>query len=70
MNKTIEIEVRNVYGVPMIYPVCATAKLFADLVGKKTFTKTDLNMIQMLGFDVKQAAQKPFVLNINEICAA
>jgi hypothetical protein len=31
------IEVKNVYGVPRVYPVCAKSHSFARIAGLKTF---------------------------------
>ena len=31
----IVIEIKNVYGVEMFYPICDKAKLFASIAGKK-----------------------------------
>lgn len=50
MNITVEI--KNVYGNNTIYPVCAKAKLFADIAGTKTLTFTAIHKIKALGFEV------------------
>jgi len=44
--------IRNVYGNELIYPVCETAKLFADLTGRKTLSPADIGVIEKLGFTV------------------
>jgi len=53
MNK-IQIEVRNVYGEPKVYPVCAKAKTFAAMLGTKTLTHGALCHIEALGFTIEQ----------------
>lgn len=50
--------IRNVYGNELIYPVCETAKLFADLTGRKTFSPSDIGTIEKLGFVVKVETPK------------
>lgn len=50
MNITVEI--KNVYGNTTIYPVCAKAKLFADIAGTKTLTFAAIHKIKFLGFEV------------------
>ncbi len=52
MNARIEIEVRNVYGVPTIYPVNDQAKLLAKLAGTKTLTNASLALVAQMGFSI------------------
>jgi hypothetical protein len=53
----IVVQIKQVYGNDTIYPECTRAKLFAELLGQKTLTRTDLNIIKQMGFKVtvKQA---------------
>lgn len=51
-SQTISVKTKNVYGNDLIYPVCDNARAFASLIGKKTFSKTELTIIILLGFDV------------------
>lgn len=48
----IKIYQKQAYGTTFIYPACAQAKLFAKLIGKKTFSLTDLGIIMQLGYIV------------------
>ena len=48
-NARLKVEVKNVYGNELIYPVCDTAKRFATLTGKKTFSPYTLKLITDLG---------------------
>lgn len=41
---------KTVYGKDLLYPGNQAAELFAALIGKKTFTGTDLTNIRALGF--------------------
>lgn len=43
---------KNVYGNDLIYPVNATAFIFANLIGKKTFTDNDLDLITSLNYKI------------------
>jgi len=52
-NQNITVEIKDVYGVAKVYPICETAKLFADIAGTKTLLPEDIKRIQMLGYEVK-----------------
>jgi len=47
---TITVEIKTVYGNEAIYPVCETAKTFAQLVGTKTLTRDAIAKIKRLGY--------------------
>lgn len=53
-ERTVEVEVRSVYGNEMIYPANFAAERFAAISGKKTLSRTDLMNIQALGFVVRE----------------
>jgi len=55
---TVEVEIRSVYGNQLIYPANEAAQIFAQIAGKKTLDKSDLNLIRALGFEVEQVFQK------------
>ena len=62
MNQTtykplVMVDVRNNYGAPAVYPVCQTAKTFANISGKKTLTKEVRELIKSLGYRIEQRAQ-------------
>ena len=57
MNTRVEVEVRNVYGVPTVYPVNEQAKLLAEMVGTKTLTHKTLAMAERMGFSVVTVAK-------------
>jgi hypothetical protein len=50
--QVVQIQVRNVYGIPKIYPVNKAALVFANIAGKKTLDQADLANIKALGFRV------------------
>lgn len=49
-DKTITVEIRDVYGKQTVYPICDTAKTFAALTGCKTITDQALMHINALGY--------------------
>jgi hypothetical protein len=52
MNTNINVEVRDVYGQTVFYPMCDKAKLFAQIAGTKTLTTDVLNKIRELGYSI------------------
>jgi hypothetical protein len=48
----ILIKAKSVYGKFFFYPACEKAKIFAELVNKKTLTYSDLDAIERLGYKV------------------
>lgn len=52
-SKSIEVNVREVYGSPVYYPNCAASQLFAQIAGTKTLTKKVLAHILALGYEVR-----------------
>jgi hypothetical protein len=53
-NEILEVEIRNVYGKGLLYPVNNVAKLFAKLLDVKTFSKQQIEDIKSLGYVVGQ----------------
>jgi len=51
--KTIIVEIKNVYGVERIYPVCENAKRFAMLTSTKTFNRDIIEVIKSLGCKIE-----------------
>ena len=47
------VERRSVYGNILYYPSNETARIFAELVGKKTLDAMDFRRIKKLGFTVE-----------------
>ena len=56
MNKEIQIEMRNVFGVNRIYPICHIANAMIKLKNAKTFTKNDVEVFKSLGLIIKWKA--------------
>ena len=49
----ITVEIKNVYGVQTVYPVCAQAKFFAALAGTKTLTAQAVKLIKQQGYALR-----------------
>lgn len=47
------VEVKNVYGNQVIYPINEIAKTFAKLAGTKTLTIAAVELIKTLGYIVR-----------------
>ena len=58
MNKEIQLEMRNVFGIDRIYPVCHVANALIKLKDKKTFNKSDLDVFKSLGMIITWKAGK------------
>ena len=54
----IEINFREVYGDEKAYPVCATARLFAAMLGTKTLTPYALRCIDQLGYEIRAVGKR------------
>ena len=55
MDKIIKVEVKNLYGKQLVYPVCAVGEAFSQLTNTKTFSKEHLKTIKALGFKIEVA---------------
>ena len=58
MHKEIQLEMRNVFGIDRIYPICHVANALIKLKDKKTFNKSDLEVFKSLGLIVTWKAGK------------
>jgi hypothetical protein len=57
METKIIIKVQSLYGGYRIYPVCAQAKLLAEIAGTKTLTHGALARAERMGFQIVQQDQ-------------
>lgn len=55
---TIKVTIKNVYGTPVIYPVCNKATIFAEMLNQKTLTFSDIRHIKELGFTIEKTFEK------------
>lgn len=49
----VEVQIKSVYGNELVYPVNENACKFAKLIGKKTLSSKDIEIIYSLGFTIK-----------------
>lgn len=64
-DKTLKINIRNVYGVAKAYPADETAEHFAALAGSKTLTLQALREIDALGYTIFNTYALSIVGTIN-----
>jgi hypothetical protein len=57
-SHVVQVEIRNVYGRNMLYPVNQTAYAFAALLGVKTFNKQQVQGMKDLGYVVGQVVSE------------
>lgn len=67
LGTEILIEVRNVYGVPTVYPVNEAARLLAEIAGTKTLTHVTLALAERMGFAIKEAAKARTKYGMKEV---
>ena len=48
------IKVKNVYGVPRVYPVCAKSQGFARIAGLKTLSPEVIEEIKKMGYKLTE----------------
>jgi hypothetical protein len=53
------VEARGVYGRELFYPASPVAEKFATLLGRRALTRTQLQLVKDLGFDVVIVAPSP-----------
>lgn len=58
----IQVTVRQVYGVPTIYPANDAAKVLARIAGTRTLTVATLDLARELGMRVVDKTPAPSVL--------
>lgn len=46
----LEVEVKNVYGRDVVYPVCEKSRLLTRLSGNRTLTSEAIAVIKQLGY--------------------
>jgi len=56
VEKSVTIEIKTEFGTKRAYPVCPLGQLLAELAGKKTFSRGQLETIEKLGYVVEVKA--------------
>jgi len=49
----ITVEIKNVYGKELVYPICDTAHHLADLSNASTLTPKAIRLIKQLGYEIE-----------------
>ena len=62
-DQIIEVEVRNVFGRSLVYPVNDNAKILASIAGAKTLSTIDLENAVKLGLNVKEVTPNKLKFN-------
>jgi hypothetical protein len=47
------VEIKSVYGNELIYPMCDRSRMFAELVGRKTLSPRQVEVIKQMGFEIE-----------------
>ena len=50
----VQVLAKTNYGTVMFYPHNKQAQRFADLIGNKTLSRKDLDLIHQMGFEVQE----------------
>ena len=52
MDRTIIVELKEIYGRELIYPENDMGKKLLQLTGKKSFDRNDLRLLKELGYHI------------------
>jgi hypothetical protein len=52
------VQIKNIYGVNRIYPVCEKSKSFSRIAGLKTLQPTPIDEIKKLGYKIETRGEK------------
>jgi hypothetical protein len=55
----ISVQVKNVYGNQLVYPICDKAKYFAKLARTSTLTPQAIDLIKRIGFTIVVVTNNP-----------
>ena len=62
----IKVQIRTVYGVETVYPICDKAKAFASIARTKTLTPEILYQIKALGYGIINQPTANILTRLNE----
>lgn len=57
-NMIVEVQLKSVYGNNLMYPVNTTARIFAKMLGVKTFNRAQVQGMRDLGYTVGHVAME------------
>ena len=52
------VQIKNIYGVNSIYPVCEKSKSFSRIAGLKTLQQSTIDEIKKLGYKIETRGEK------------
>ena len=52
------VQIKNIYGVDRIYPVCEKSKIFSRIAGLKTLQQPVIDEIKKLGYKIETRGEK------------
>ena len=52
------VQIKNIYGVNRIYPVCTKSQSFARIAGLKTLQPSVIDEIKKLGYKIETRGEK------------
>ena len=58
MNNKLIVQIKNIYGVNRIYPVCEKSKSFSRIAGLKTLQQPVIDEIKKLGYKIETRGEK------------
>jgi hypothetical protein len=57
-QKTILVEIKQVYGNELIYPLCDISKALCDILKHKTLSIDAIEFLKLLGYSIKQKGRE------------
>ena len=52
------VQIKNIYGVQRVYPVCEKSKTFSRIAGLKTLQQSTIDEIKKLGYKIETRGEK------------
>ena len=53
MKNVLIVDIRNVYGNELVYPINEIAKSFCQLTNSKTLNRSTIDIIKSMGYSIK-----------------
>ena len=58
VNMKLIVQIKNIYGVQRVYPVCEKSKSFSRIAGLKTLQQSTIDEIKKLGYKIETRGEK------------
>lgn len=49
-KRVIKVSIESIYGREVIRPLCDTGEMFCRMLGQKTLTRSDIEVLKEIGF--------------------